>query len=117
VSSYGSDFNYDYHVSFKKDMEHSFYNFEEIAPTSGENPGTSVFYKDEEGDMFHTYSSYARGGEAQLTTYAYLDIVPKGRNETSPNTMQWLRRHDEYGDSYFDDLMKPRATTDSGCCH
>jgi predicted dithiol-disulfide oxidoreductase (DUF899 family) len=54
-----------------------------------------VFYKDAAGDIFHTYSSYARGGEALLGTYAWLDLTPKGRNETG--TMNWVRRHDEYG--------------------
>jgi predicted dithiol-disulfide oxidoreductase (DUF899 family) len=116
VSSNGSDFNYDYHVSFNKEMKNSSYNFAEIAPTNGESPGTSVFYKDENGNVFHTYSSYARGGEMQLTTYSYLDLVPKGRDENSPQTMNWLRRHDEYGDSYYDDLMKP-APKGGECCH
>ena len=117
VSSYGSDFNFDYHVSFNKEMENSYYNFEKIAPTNGESPGTSVFYKDVDGNVFHTYSSYARGGEMQLTTYSYLDLVPKGRDEGNIG-MKWLKRHDEYGDSYYDDLMKPNTSAgDKQCCH
>ena len=88
VSSYGSDFNYDYHVSFTED-EHGHgqgqlqlrtideqYGFNEL-------PGISVFYKDDNGDIFHTYSSYARGGDILLGAYNYLDLTPKGRNETA----------------------------------
>ena len=63
-----------------------------------ELPGLSVFYKDENGNIFHTYSSYARGTEELITTYMVLDLTPKGRNETGPrhNLMDWVRRHDEY---------------------
>jgi predicted dithiol-disulfide oxidoreductase (DUF899 family) len=63
-----------------------------------ELPGLSVFYKDEAGNVFHTYSSYARGAEDLITTYMVLDLTPKGRNETGPhhNLMDWVRRHDEY---------------------
>ena len=63
-----------------------------------ELPGLSVFVKGDSGDIFHTYSSYARGTEGLLTTYMLLDMTPKGRNETGPhhNLMDWVRRHDEY---------------------
>ena len=103
VSSFGSDFNYDYHVSFtKEDLARGkvFYNYQTIDGSIEELPGMSVFYKDEAGDIFHTYSSYARGGEELLTTYMVLDRTPKGRNETGPhhNLMDWVRRHDEYDD-------------------
>jgi predicted dithiol-disulfide oxidoreductase (DUF899 family) len=103
VSSYGSDFNSDYHVSFtREDLAKgpSYYNFEvRESQTEGEAPGMSVFFKDESGTVFHTYSAYARGDERGLGTYMYLDLTPKGRNENGPNynLMDWVRRHDEYG--------------------
>jgi predicted dithiol-disulfide oxidoreductase (DUF899 family) len=101
VSSAGSDFNYDYHVSFTpKDVAsgHAYYNYEKQDVGIDELSGRSVFYKDETGNIFHTYSSYARDGEETLGTYAYLDITPKGRNENGPhhNLMDWVKRHDEY---------------------
>jgi predicted dithiol-disulfide oxidoreductase (DUF899 family) len=103
VSSYGSDFNYDYHVSFTKDQIATGkvdYNYEMRDFQSEELQGTSVFYKDENGDIFHTYSSYARGSDVFLGAYALLDITPKGRNETGPhhNLTDWVRHHDRYGD-------------------
>jgi predicted dithiol-disulfide oxidoreductase (DUF899 family) len=103
VSSYDSDFNYDYHVSFTKDdvtKGRVYYNFEMTEALIEELPGLSVFYKDAAGDIFHTYSSYARGAEELLGTYMVLDLTPKGRNETGPNhnLMDWVRRHDRYGD-------------------
>jgi predicted dithiol-disulfide oxidoreductase (DUF899 family) len=66
-----------------------------------ELPGLSVFTKDGRGNIFHTYSSYARGTEELLTTYMVLDLTPKGRNETGPhhNLMDWVKRHDEYDDA------------------
>jgi predicted dithiol-disulfide oxidoreductase (DUF899 family) len=97
VSSYGSDFNYDYHVSFTKDdltKGKVYYNYEMTEERFDELPGDSVFYKDGNGDVFHTYSSYGRGGEEVLSTYMLLDVTPKGRNESGP--MDWVRRHDEY---------------------
>ena len=97
VSSYGSDFNYDYHVSFTKDdlaKGKVYYNYEMTEEGFDELPGASVFYKDASGDVFHTYSSYGRGGEEVLGAYMLLDITPKGRNESGP--MDWVRRHDEY---------------------
>jgi predicted dithiol-disulfide oxidoreductase (DUF899 family) len=77
------------------------YNFETRPRTSKELPGTSVFYKDEDGDIFLTFMSRARGGEAQIGAYDYLDMTPKGRNETGPyhGLMDWVRLHDEYEDS------------------
>jgi predicted dithiol-disulfide oxidoreductase (DUF899 family) len=101
VSAFGSDFNYDYPVSFAKDdvaSGNASYNFTEMPvpanPADTELPGLSAFYKDENGDVFHTYSSYARGGEELLGTLMILDRAPKGRNETK--TMDFVRRHDEY---------------------
>jgi len=99
VSSYGSDFNYDYNVSFSpKELAKGdvYYNYRMTDGGMEELPGLSVFYKDETGNIFHTYSSYARGAEELLTTYMVLDLTPKGRNETG--VMDWVRRHDEYDD-------------------
>jgi predicted dithiol-disulfide oxidoreductase (DUF899 family) len=103
VSSYDSDFNYDYHVSFTPEelaKGKVYYNYRMIDGGMDELPGLSVFYKDEAGNVFHTYSSYARGAEELLTTYIVLDMTPKGRNETGPrgNLTDWVRRHDEYDD-------------------
>jgi predicted dithiol-disulfide oxidoreductase (DUF899 family) len=102
VSSYGSDFNFDYHVSFTKDEMAKgkvHYNFELNEFPSEEAPGISVFYKNGSGDVFHTYSSYARGLDMLVGAYNYLDLVPKGRDEGDlPWTMAWLRHHDRYDD-------------------
>ncbi|HKI04220.1 MAG TPA: thioredoxin family protein [Thermoanaerobaculia bacterium] len=99
VSSNGSDFNYDYRVSFTKDElaegEVS-YNYRMLKLSGEDQPGISVFYKDEAGEVFHTYSSYERGGDLLIGTYNYLDLTPKGRNESSP--MDWMRLHDSYDD-------------------
>lgn len=110
VSSLNNDFNFDYHVSFTKDALASgsiYYNFEdsEEAASHGadELPGLSVFYKDEAGTVYHTYSSYARGNEEVISAFIYLDVTPKGRNETE--IMDWIKRNDEYGKS-------PQS-----CCH
>jgi predicted dithiol-disulfide oxidoreductase (DUF899 family) len=104
VSSHGNDFNYDYHVSFTpEDLAKGrvYYNYAMIDAGIDELPGLSVFLKDEAGDIFHTYSSYGRGGEELATTYMVLDLTPKGRNETGPHhdLMDWVRRHDEYEDA------------------
>jgi predicted dithiol-disulfide oxidoreductase (DUF899 family) len=101
VSSFDSDFNYDYHVSFTKEDEAKgkvFYNYEIQDYGIDELPGISVFYKDERGRIFHTFSAFGRGDELLIGTYNYLDFAPKGRNETGPNfnLMDWVRRHDQY---------------------
>jgi len=110
VSSFGSDFNFDYHVSFTPEdlaKDKVFYNFSPTAPSDAndELPGLSAFYKNEKGEVFHTYSSYARGAEEILGTLMILDHAPKGRNEDS--TMDFVKRHDEYEEA-------PQA---SSCCH
>ncbi len=103
VSSAGSDFNHDFGVSFSKEdmaMGHVTYNFTDSPVPAGsepkeqELPGLSAFYKNPAGDVFHTYSSYARGPEELIGTLMILDRAPLGRNEAS--TMNWVRRHDEY---------------------
>ena len=108
VSSFGNDFNHDFHVSFtKEEMAKGKvdYNYDMTAFPSEEAPGISVFYKDKNGDVFHTYSAYARGTETVLGTYNYLDLVPKGRDEDSLSfTMSWVRHHDRYSQG---DLADP----------
>jgi predicted dithiol-disulfide oxidoreductase (DUF899 family) len=101
VSSAGSDFNFDFHVSFRKEELASgqvYYNYETTKATTEDLHGTSAFYKDQNGSIFHTYSSYGRGDERGLGAYMLLDISPKGRNETGPNgnLTDWVRRHDQY---------------------
>jgi len=111
VSSYATEFNYDYHVSFtpeevaKGKVE---YNFDLVEFPSVEAPGISVFYKDENGNVFHTYSAYARGTENVVNTYNYLDLVPKGRDEDRLYfPMAWVRHHDRYEDGRLADADKP----------
>ena len=100
ASSYGTDFNRDYHVSFtQEEMANSktYYNFGTRDFPSEEAPGISVFYRDGNNDVFHTYSSYGRGLEWLLGAYSYLDLVPKGRDEDNlPYPMAWVRHHDRY---------------------
>jgi predicted dithiol-disulfide oxidoreductase (DUF899 family) len=98
LSSAESDFNFDYHVSFT-DQElaekKAFYNFTLQNVTMADLQGTSVFVKDEDGKVFHTYSAYARGIDMTNTAYHYIDLVPKGRDEAG-RPQFWVRRHDEY---------------------
>ncbi len=108
VSSYGSDFNYDFNVSFTPEAlarGEVYYNYAMRKMNIDEMTGISVFYKDTAGDVFHTYSAYARGTEMLLSAYGYLDIAPLGRNETiNGNLTDWVRHHDRYEEA-------------SGCCH
>jgi len=97
VSSHASDFNFDYNVSFSEEDAAKgkvTYNYQTVDYMFDELPGISVFYKDASGEIFHTYSSYARGGDLLLGTYNYLDLTPKGRNEVEG--MEWVRHHDRY---------------------
>jgi predicted dithiol-disulfide oxidoreductase (DUF899 family) len=111
VSSSESDFNYDFHVSFTDEeiaRGKVNYNFTEDEFPSAEAPGASVFYKDAEGNIFHTYSTYGRGVEALMSTYRILDMVPKGRDEDGLDfSMAWVRYHDKYGTDEFADADKP----------
>jgi predicted dithiol-disulfide oxidoreductase (DUF899 family) len=107
---FGSDFNFDYHVSFTKEELAAgpvTYNFRETPAEQAhdELPGLSSFYRDTDGTVYHTYSNYARGGEEMLGTMMILDCAPLGRNEGS--TMDFVKRHDEYE-------TRPKAAT---CCH
>lgn len=100
VSSYGSDFNFDYHVSFTPEEiaeGRGYYNYEIRPNTVTEQVGISAFYRNDRSELFHTYSCYARGVDMLNGAYHYLDLVPKGRDEDGLEfTMQWLRRHDRY---------------------
>ena len=110
ASSYENDFNFDFHVSFTKEdmasgaVAYNFTTLDDLNYVQDEMPGISVFYKDNNGDIFHTYSSYARGLDILLGAYNFLDLTPKGRNEKQ--IMDWVKRHDEYGD----------ASKDHDCC-
>ncbi len=110
VSSNGSDFNFDYNVSFTeadKARGKAFYNFQEGEFMDDEMPGLSVFYKNEAGDVFHTYSAFARGSELVGGVYGILDVTPKGRNEPpGGNLTAWVRHHDKYEEKAGD-----------SCCH
>ena len=95
-SSHGTDFNFDYGASFAPEqLDARLYNFGTLAPGGPQREGLSVFYRDEGGRIFHTYSAYARGIDTVNTAYNYLDLVPKGRDEQPPGP-RWVRRHDEY---------------------
>jgi predicted dithiol-disulfide oxidoreductase (DUF899 family) len=111
VSSFGSDFNFDFHVSFTPDdlaKETIRYNFTDLPREAGhdELPGMSAFYRDRDGQIFHTYSQFARGGEEMSGTLMALDRAPLGRNEGS--TMDFVKRHDEYANT---------PASDQSCCH
>ena len=100
VSSHESDFNFDYQVSFRpEDLAKGevVYNYAKRKSSMTELPGLSVFYKDDAGQIFHTYSCYARGLDLLNSAYNHLDLVPKGRDEADlPFSMSWVRLHDIY---------------------
>src|SRR5580698_2449457 len=122
VSSFGNEFNHDYHVSFSEEDKargKMYYNYEMADFFSEEGPGASVFYKNDAGEIFHTYSAYARGLDIMVSTYNWLDIAPKGRDEDGlAFTMAWVRHHDKYEDGQLADvneLYVQPAKADS-CC-
>jgi predicted dithiol-disulfide oxidoreductase (DUF899 family) len=130
VSSHDTDFNRDFHVSFNEEEVKGKvdYNYTLQEFPSLEAPGLSVLYKDETGDVFHTYSTYGRGLDALVGTYVILDMVPKGRDEDHlPFSMEWVRYHDRYGTNDFVDAdkpywpeiasTKPETTNPCGCEH
>ena len=102
LSSEGTTFNRDYHVTFSaEELEAggATYNFAPLSGSHQELPGVSAFYKDEGGAIFHTYSCYGRGLDALNGAYQYMDLAPKGRDEGElPWPMAWLKRHDQYDD-------------------
>jgi predicted dithiol-disulfide oxidoreductase (DUF899 family) len=101
VSCYGSSFNEDFHVTFSPDAlakGEVQYNYRPIKTSMSELPGISVFYRDDSGAVFHTYSCYSRGLDMLNGAYHYLDLVPKGRDEDDlAHHMSWVRLHDSYG--------------------
>jgi predicted dithiol-disulfide oxidoreductase (DUF899 family) len=123
VSSFASDFNYDYHVSFTAvELAEGkvYYNYSMTEFPAQEGPGASVFARDAAGAVFHTYSSYARGLDILLGAYNFLDMTPKGRDEEDlAHTMAWVRHHDRYEKGYVVDKNAkyvPPAASDSSCC-
>jgi predicted dithiol-disulfide oxidoreductase (DUF899 family) len=99
VSSFRSDFNFDYHVSFTPEEIKSgtlYYNYGTFKMDIDELQGVSAFYKDEKGDIFHTYSAHARGIDTLNTTYHFLDLTAKGRDENPAQPQDWVRYHDKY---------------------
>jgi predicted dithiol-disulfide oxidoreductase (DUF899 family) len=123
VSSFASDFNFDYHVSFTPEERSSgkvYYNYSVGEFPKEEGPGASVFAKDASGEVFHTYSSYARGLDILMGTYNLLDLVPKGRDEDGlAFSASWVRHHDRYTEGYFVDpaqeYEQPKSSAGS-CC-
>lgn len=123
VSSFGNDFNYDYHVSFTPEERAKGkvnYNYTQMDFPSDEAPGASVFFKDAQHSIFHTYSAYARGLDILVGTYNFLDLAPKGRDEEGlAHSMAWVRHHDKYEGGYFVDpnqkYEQPKPASHS-CC-
>ncbi len=119
VSSHGSDFNHDFGVSFTpedraKGKGEVYYNYSMQPFPAEEAPGVSVFYKDDAGEVFHTYSTYGRGVEVMMGAYNLMDLTPKGRDEGElAHKMAWVRHHDRYEPAAG---TKPAPTADS-CCH
>ncbi len=102
VSSNRNDFNYDFHVSFTPEQLKSgtvSYNYANLAMDMDEREGVSAFYRDRHGDLYHTYSAYARGIDLLNTTYNFLDLTAKGRDENPERTQDWVRYHDRYDHS------------------
>jgi predicted dithiol-disulfide oxidoreductase (DUF899 family) len=116
VSSNASDFNFDFGVSFtpeEKARNEVTYNYGTQPFESEELPGISVFYKDDAGEVFHTYSTYRRGVEVMMGTYHLLDLTPKGRDEDNLSYgMQWVRHHDRYDPA----PVAKVAPASSSCC-
>ena len=100
VSANGSDFNHDFHVSFTPEEQATgkvYYNYAVQPFPQEEAPGVSVFYKDDAGEVFHTYSTFGRGVEVMMGAYYMMDLTPKGRDEREvPYKMEWVRHHDRY---------------------
>lgn len=117
VSSFHSDFSYDFHASFTPEQVargEVFYNYETMAAPVQDLSGFSVFYKDEDGNIYLTYASFQRGQENILTTYVMLDMTPKGRNETG-NLTEWVRPHDRYDTNGYVDATGQFIASES-CC-
>jgi predicted dithiol-disulfide oxidoreductase (DUF899 family) len=125
ASSIDSDFNFDFHVSFTEEELRTgmaFHNYRISNVLIEEASGISVFYRSENGDVFHSYSSYGRGNEEVIGAYMYLDLTPKGRNENGPyyGMQDWVRPHDRYGAAGFVDATnryRAEPADRSDCCH
>jgi predicted dithiol-disulfide oxidoreductase (DUF899 family) len=122
VSSFGSDFNYDFDVSFTPEQiekGEAFYNYKKGPLPLEDLSGFSVFCKNDKGEIFHTYSAFGRGAEEVLGTYMLLDLTPKGRNETGPggNLTDWVRHHDRYGaEGHVSEIGRWVAAPPAACC-
>lgn len=117
VSSAGSDFNYDFHVSpspAEKAAGRYEYNYDMHDGEGGEMPGFSIFYRNAAGEIFHTYSTYARGGDLLIGAYNFLDMMPKGRNEEG--IMDWMRHHDRYEDEPKGTASFQPLLATASCC-
>jgi predicted dithiol-disulfide oxidoreductase (DUF899 family) len=133
VSSNANDFNFDFGVSFtpeEKLKNKVTYNYGTQPFESDELPGLSVFYRDDAGQVFHTYSTYRRGVEVMMGTYNLLDLTSKGRDEEPGEGMAWVRHHDRYEDGRLVDTAKPywpaekasaskepESASSASCCH
>jgi len=123
LSSFGNDFNYDYHVSFTPDdatRGKVYYNYAMCDYQIDELSGISVFSRDAADDVYNTYGAYGRGAEEVLSTYMLLDLLPKGREENGPNhnLTDWVRHHDRYGSGGYVDTTgryQPAGPTEP-CC-
>jgi predicted dithiol-disulfide oxidoreductase (DUF899 family) len=120
VSAFGSQFNYDFNVSFTAEQIASgtaYYNYRHTTAALSEDGGSSVFFKDDEGRIFHTYSAFERGCEEFLGIYRYLDVMPKGRDENGPShsMSDWVRLRDEYGPSRTLASCHGSSTPDRPC--
>jgi len=121
VSSFGSDFNYDYQVSISPQEKAGgkvMYNYELIENfPSEERPGASVFFKNAAGEVFHTYSTYDRGLDILIGAYNFLDLAPKGRDEEGLAwSMAWVRHHDRYEGAVVDKAASYQQPKTSGSC-
>lgn len=116
VSSANNDFNFDFGVSFTKEQiaeGSAYYNYQQTGKVAEEMPGLSVFVKAEDGNIYHTYSTYTRGLDILLGVHNFLDLTPTGRNEKT--TMDWIRHHDKY-DSVNATTLRDATTEADECC-
>jgi predicted dithiol-disulfide oxidoreductase (DUF899 family) len=115
VSSNGSEFNRDFAVSFTQEelaTGEVYYNYGKVPFPAEEAPGISVFYQDDAGDVFHTYSTFGRGVEAMMGAYVLMDLTPQGRAERDTfYKMEWVRHHDRY------EPAPAAAAVAASCCH
>jgi predicted dithiol-disulfide oxidoreductase (DUF899 family) len=121
VSSFGNDFNFDYHVSASPEEKAGgtvAYNYEVIEKfPSDERPGASVFGKNAAGEVFHTYSTYGRGLDILIGAYNLIDLTPKGRDEDGfAHSMAWVRHHDRYDGAPVDTKASYQEPKSASCC-